>query len=59
MRVRIEADKDVRVIVDGKTTESVEVPAHAPRYIEGAVIEVRELGLVDDVPPQTPAASGD
>jgi hypothetical protein len=46
MKVRIESDTDMRVIVDGKTTESVEIPARAPRYIEGAVLELRELGLV-------------
>lgn len=58
MRVRIESDTAVRIIVDGKTVESIEVPARAPRYIEGAVIEVRELGLSGEDVEVTPASGG-
>jgi hypothetical protein len=58
MKVRIEADAPMRVIVDGKTTESIEIPANSPRYVEGAVLELRELGLVDTSIAQ-PDPSGD
>jgi hypothetical protein len=59
MKGRIEFDTAVRVIVDGKTTESFEIPANAPRYVEGTVLELRELGLVDTGVPAQPEPSGD
>jgi hypothetical protein len=59
MKVRIESDAAMRVIVDGKTTESMEIPARAPRYVEGEVLELRELGLVDATVPPQGEPSGD